>query len=361
MNFTNARVFTPNGVFRDGGFAVQNGVFCPPCGETRDLGGATVIPGLIDVHLHGAFGLDAARDGTEKLAQALARVGVTSFVPAAVALPPDRLAGFLDCVAGARHGGARVLGANLEGLFLAPSRAGAQQARFFALPQSEKVMRLARHPAVRLVTVAPELAGALSCVAELARAGVRVSLGHTDCAYDAACAAFDAGARHVTHLFNAMPALLHRAPGLIAAAAERPEVTAELICDGVHVHPAAVRAAFALFPRRIVPVSDCIEAGGMPDGAYTLGGQTVTVHGGACTLPDGTLAGSCVLLPEMVQRAVAFGAPREAVVYGATALAARAAGAQDIVGEIKPGLRADFLVCDEALWVREVWMDGRQI
>lgn len=357
MKFVNARVFTPDGVFRDGGFGVENGVFCDAGGEIRDLGGATVIPGLIDVHVHGAFGFDAARDGTEGLARALARIGVTSFVPAAAAMPRDALRAFLSRLAAPRHGGARVLGGYVEGLFLSPERAGAQESAYFAAPDDAEALALACHSAVRIVTVAPELAGAGTGIAALAT-GACVAVGHTACDYAQACAAFDAGARHVTHLFNAMPPLLHREPGVIAAAAERPYVTAELICDGVHVHPAAVRAAFALFPRRIVPVSDCIEAGGMPDGAYTLAGRAVTLRGGRCTLGTGTLAGSAVPLPEMVRRAVAFGVPREDVLWGATALAARVAGADDRVGAIRGGLCADFLVCDEGLRIREVWMNG---
>lgn len=360
MKFVNARVFTPDGVFRDGGFAAENGVFCDAGGETRDLGGATVIPGLIDVHVHGAFGFDTVRDGTEGLARALARIGVTSFVPTAAAQPRAALRTFLDGLAVPGQGGARVLGGYVEGLFLAPERAGAQQSAYFAAPDDVEALALARHSAVRLVTVAPELAGAQAGIAALA-AGACVAVGHTACDYAQACAAFDAGARHVTHLFNAMPPLRHREPGVIAAAAERQNVTAELICDGVHIHPAAVRAAFALFPRRIVPVSDCGEAGGMPDGTYTLGGREVTLQGGCCVLPDGTLAGSAVPLPEMVRRAVAFGVPREDVLWGATALAARVAGAADRVGAILSGLCADFLVCDEELNIREVWMNGVRI
>ena len=184
----------------------------------------------------------------------------------------------------------------------------------------------------------------------------RVSLGHSAAGYDAAMEAFEAGAGHVTHLFNAMPPLHHREPGIIGAALDS-GATAELICDGYHVHPSVVRAAFRLFGERLSLISDSLRCAGMPDGSYILGGQPILVREGQATLPDGTIAGSSISLMEGVRRAVSFGIPLEAAVYAASAAPAAAAGLD--AGVLARGRPADLVLLDRELRIQAVFVDGR--
>ena len=213
---------------------------------------------------------------------------------------------------------------------------------------------------MRIVDVAAELEGAATFT-EQAAGLCRVSVAHTDADYETACAAFDAGASHLTHLFNAMPPIHHRRPGVIGAASERENVTAELICDGLHVHPSAVRMAFRLFPGRICLVSDSLRCCGMPDGRYTLGGQELFLEGRLARLADGTIAGSATGLYDCMLQAIRFGIPREEAVAAATIRPARVIGAARELGSIEPGKLADFVVCDEDLRRRAVYLGGEQI
>jgi N-acetylglucosamine-6-phosphate deacetylase len=214
---------------------------------------------------------------------------------------------------------------------------------------------------IRIACVAPELPGAAAFARDVAATGVTVSAAHTEADYDQAAAGFDAGISHVTHLFNAMPPFLHRAPGVIGAAAERPGVTAEMITDGVHIHPSAVRAAFRLFgPERICLVSDAMSATGMADGDYFLGGQPVIVHRGRATLADGTIAGSTATLIHCLRTAVSMDIPLADAVRCATANPARVIGLKD-AGAIAEGLRADLLLCGGDLSLKTVLMGGEAL
>ena len=340
MRFENGLIFV-GGRFVSGGFSVEDGRFAHVLadaadGERVDLRGARVIPGLVDVHTHGNSGADFSDgdyDGLVKMAAYLAKNGVTSFAPASMTLPYDVLeTAFRTAVRLHRiapKGCARLLGNAAEGLR-------------------------------RIADVAPELSGAVEFTRR-ASEKCTVSVAHTDASYEEAAAVFDAGATHLTHLYNAKPGIHHRQPGPIGAASERESVTAELICDGHHVHPSAVRMAFRLFPNRVCLISDALRCCGMPDGQYTLGGQDVFLAGGVARLSDGTIAGSAANLYDCMRNAAAFGVPVEQAVLAATAIPAREIGRAGETGSIADGLPADFVVCDDTLARQAVYLGGERL
>ena len=211
---------------------------------------------------------------------------------------------------------------------------------------------------IRIVDIAPELEGAASFIREVS-GSCRVSAAHTDASYEEAAAAFDAGASHLTHLFNAMPPIRHREPGVIGAASERQNVTAELICDGFHIHPAIVRMAFKLFPGRLCLISDSMRCCGMPEGEYELGGQQVFVKDRQARLRDGTLAGATLNLYDDMVNAIRFGIPAEDAVLAATLLPAREVLIDKETGSLEEGKLADFLVCDGEWKLKRVYLGGR--
>lgn len=333
-----------------------------PGRDGLDAGGCYVLPGLVDIHTHGAAGgdfSDGASAALPVMADWYAAQGTTACLPTLMTLPEEALAGAVEGIAaGWPAEGTRCLGVHLEGPFLSPSRCGAQPAAHLQKPDPALLRRLDRRGTVRRVTLACELEGAMDFLRAAAGEYV-VSLGHSEADYETAMEAFRTGAGLVTHLYNAMPPLCHRAPGLIGAALDS-GAWAELICDGLHVHPAAVRAAFRLFGERLILISDSLRCAGLGDGTYTLAGQAVTVRQGRAALPDGTLAGSAISLLEGVRRAVGFGIPLEAAAYAASTAPARAIGAGDI-GAIAPGRRADLLVLDGALEVVQVYIGGRPV
>ena len=372
MVFQNALIFTPAG-FRRGGFTVENGRFVELFERSRpgavDLGGALVIPGLVDIHTHGAMGADFSdgdAEGLRRMAAYLASRGVTSFAPTSMTLPYETLsAAFATARALADKRPAdcaRVAGVHMEGPFFSEKKKGAQNGAYLKNPDFEGFRALFEGCGglVRIVDVAPELPGAADFAAK-ARELCTVSVAHTDASYEEASAVFEAGASHLTHLYNAMPGIHHRKPGPIGAASERETVAAELICDGLHVHPSAVRMAFRLFPGRICLISDSLRCCGMPDGEYELGGQQVFLSGGVARLADGTIAGAASDLYADVRNAVAFGIAREEAIRAATELPARELGRAGELGVIAPGALADFLVCGEDLALREVRIEGERI
>ena len=372
MLYDNARIFTPGGWMR-GGFRVEDGRFIellPGAAQGGiDLGGARVIPGLVDLHTHGNSGADfsdGSLTGLKTMAAFLARSGVTAFAPTTMTLPYERLAAAFDTARELRAARpahcARVLGVHMEGPFLAKKKKGAQNGAFLREPDFEAFLRLYRAcgELVRIVDIAPELPGAAAFAAR-AKAFCTVSVAHTDADYQQAAAVFDAGAGHLTHLFNAMPPIHHRSPGVIAAASEREGVTAELICDGLHVHPAAVRMAFKLFPGRICLVSDALRCCGMPDGAYETGGQTAFLRDGVARLGDGTIAGAASTLYEDMCNAIRFGIPEEEAIRAATIVPARELGAAGDLGSVEPGKLADFVVCGEDYALRQVYLGGVRV
>lgn len=372
MRYENGWIFA-DGRFVRGGFSVENGRFAHVLedipGPAEDLDGALVIPGLVDIHVHGCAGADFSDGdyaGLVRMARHLARRGVTSFAPASMTLPYDALDKAFHAAARLRReglaDGARLMGIQMEGPFLSREKRGSQNPAYLRLPDWDRFLRLydAAEGLLRIVDVAPELPGAVEFTRR-ASEKCRVSVAHTAAGYDQAAAVFDAGATHLTHLFNAMSGIHHRHPGPIGAASERENVTAELICDGIHVHPSAVRMAFRLFPGRICLISDALRCCGMADGSYSLGGQEILLSGGVARLTGGAIAGSAADLYQCMRRAVSFGIPREQAVWAATARPARVIGRESETGAIADGRAADFVICGGELEPEAVYLGGKRL
>lgn len=356
----------PDGTFAPGG--VRFGATIEEVGavegEGFDARGGYIVPGFLDIHTHGAMDRDFSdgRDGDiAAVSRYYASRGVTSFLATTMTLKEPVLRAAMERVrAFQRCGAAKCAGVNLEGPFLSYAKRGAQNPDNLHKPDAEMFLRLneASGGSIRLVTVAPEEEGAMDFIRRVSKE-CTVSLGHTEADYDTAMEAFDAGASHATHLFNAMPSLLHRAPGLIGAARDA-RATAEIICDGLHVHPSAVRCAFDLFGANLALISDSLRCAGMPDGDYELGGLPIVLSGGVARLKDGTIAGSSISVHNAVKNAVKFGMPLETAIAAATSVPARAAGLSGSVGSLKVGLCADLLVLDEKLNLQKIFIDGEE-
>ena len=367
MKISNAKVFI-DGAFVDGGIDFNAKITAVGEAVTggADANGCYLIPGLIDIHTHAAVGEDASDGepaGMPKMARYYAVRGVTSWCPTTMTLKEPELTKAMHVIRDFVRpaDGAKVAGVNLEGPFVSYEKRGAQNADNIHAPDAALFHRLneASGGIVRLITVAPEEAGAMEAIRAISRV-CTVSLGHTTADYDTAMAAYDAGASHATHLFNAMPALGHRAPGVIAAASDA-GATVELISDGLHIHPAVVRLTHRLFGDKLVLISDSLRCAGMPDGDYTLGGQPITMKDGKATLKGSdTLAGSSIHLLDGLRRAVAFGVPLEAAVTAATRTPAQVIGRDDI-GVLENGKCADFILLNQNLEIRAVFIDGTQI
>lgn len=329
-------------------------------GEVIDAEGLLVLPGLVDIHSHGAAGEDFSDgnpEGLKKILQYEKRCGITSYCPTSMTFPKERLRQIFASIKGARtEDGATVGGINMEGPFLDPAKKGAHVEKWIAAPDVAFVRELNQDAdgLVRLVTLAPNMDGAEEFIKEMHKE-VCISLGHTAADYDCASRAMKLGAHHVTHLYNAMQPFGHRAPGLIGAAMDDPECMVELICDGYHIHPSAIRAAFRMFgPERVILISDSMRATGMENGTYELGGQEVTVKDRKAVLKDGTLAGSATNLYGCMCKAVEFGIPLEQAIMAATANPARSIGIFDRVGSIRIGKQADLLLVSENLELKRV-------
>lgn len=329
-------------------------------GEVIDAEGLLVLPGLVDIHSHGAAGEDFSDgnpEGLKKILQYEKRCGITSYCPTSMTFPKERLRQIFASIKGAQtEDGATVVGINMEGPFLDPAKKGAHVEKWIAAPDVVFVRELNQDAdgLVRLVTVAPNMDGTEEFIKEM-HEEVCISLGHTAADYDCASRAMKLGAHHVTHLYNAMQPFGHRAPGLIGAAMDDPECMVELICDGYHIHPSAIRAAFRLFgPERVILISDSMRATGMKNGTYELGGQEVTVKDRKAVLKDGTLAGSATNLYGCMCKAVEFGIPLEQAIMAATANPARSIGIFDRVGSIRIGKQADLLLVSENLELKRV-------
>lgn len=338
-------------------------------GEVLDVSGKYVIPGLIDIHTHGAVGKDSSdgeADGLEAMSRFYASRGITSWCPTTMTLPEteltkamERVREFADRQQKLEGLHAFCLGVHLEGPFLSYAKKGAQAAQHLRKPDPDMLKRLNEVSGgrVRMVTVAPEEDEGFAFIREASKQ-CAVSLGHSVADYTTAAGAFEAGASHVTHMYNAMNSLHHRDPGIIGAAYDV-GVTVELICDGLHLHPAVIRMTEAMFRDRITLISDSMRCAGMPDGEYSLGGQPVFVRNGKAVLEDGTLAGSSITLMDALRNVVCFGFPLERAVRYATSLPASVVGADQYLGKISEGYRADLLVLDEKLNPETVIVGGR--
>lgn len=329
-------------------------------GEIIDAEGLLVLPGLVDVHSHGAAGEDFSDgdpEGLKKILRYERSCGITSYCPTSMTFPKERLRQIFASIKGAQtEEGAKVVGINMEGPFLDPVKKGAHVEEWITAPDAAFVRELNQDAdgLVRLVTLAPNMDGAEEFIKEM-HEEVCISLGHTAADYDCASRAMKLGAHHVTHLYNAMQPFGHRAPGLIGAAMDDPECMVEMICDGYHIHPSAIRAAFRLFgPERVILISDSMRATGMKNGTYELGGQEVTVKDRKAVLKDGTLAGSATNLYGCMCKAVEFGIPLEQAIMAATANPARSIGIFDQVGSIRIGKQADLLLVSKNLELKRV-------
>ena len=339
-------------------------------GRMLDASGCYVIPGLVDVHFHGCVGedfSDASPEGLQRMADFELSQGVTYICPAGMTLPEDQLTAICRNAAAHRAknaGGAQLVGLHLEGPFLSTAKKGAQNGDFLHDPDSAMLRRLqkAAEGCVKLVTVAPEQPGGMDFIRAAVADGIAVSVGHTTADYDTAAAAFAAGADHATHLYNGMPPLHHRSPGVIGAAFDDPKVQVELICDGIHIHSSVVRATFRLFgAERVILISDSLRATGMPDGQYPFGGQEIEVHGNRATIlghPE-TLAGSVTSLMGCLRQAVAFGVPLADAVRAASYNPARSIGIDRQAGSLDTGKEASLILLDrEDLSIRAIVFQG---
>lgn len=325
-----------------------------------------LVPGYVDIHCHGGGGA-AFADGAKAARTALAyhrRHGTTRSVLSLVTAGIEELTGQVRALAQFCTAEPLVLGIHLEGPFLSPDHRGAHDESLLTSPEPADVDALvaAAQGHLAQVTIAPELPGARAAIERFRRAGVRVAVGHSAVDYEQAGAAFDAGASILTHAFNAMQPIHHRAPGPVLAAVEHPDVTCEVINDGVHVHPRVVRLLHDLAGQNVAYVTDAMAAAGGPDGAYELGGLAVTVTDGVPRLDEtGSIAGSTLTMDAAVRQAVQIGIPLPDAVTAATITPARALGLAHRFGALAPGYAADAVLLDPELGVEQVWADGQVV
>lgn len=388
MIIKNVKVYTPQKNFVPGVVVTRDGrIHDVLLGEdisvnaseeepVLDGEGSFCFPGMIDLHFHGCKGYDfcdGTKEAVEEIAKYEASIGVTAIAPATMTLPVDELCDILANGAAYRaeqqnksvKKEADLVGVNMEGPFISEAKKGAQDARNI-IPCDTAVYRKFQEAAdglVKFIGIAPEEGDAVSFIEEV-KGEVSVSLAHTNADYETAKKAFDAGADHAVHLYNAMPAFTHREPGVVGAVADSEHVMAEIICDGVHIHPATVRTTFKMMGEdRMILISDSMRAAGMPDGQYTLGGQDVNVKGNKATMVlDGALAGSVTTLPDCVRTVVKeMGISLETAIACATINPARSLGIDALYGSVEQGKKADLVLWDENLQLVHVIKDGEVI
>ncbi len=338
--------------------------------EDFDASGLYVIPGFIDTHDHGCVGVEFAAEDEdfEKARVWLARQGITGLAPTVRALP------IKDCIAAEKNilreakkpsKGARILGIHVEGPFVSQNRRGAMcPPDITCEPEALKEMAQAAEGMLKIMTMAPERENALEVIRAAGELGVKISLGHSEAEYETAEAAIEAGADRITHVFNAMRPLYHRHTGILGAALTDDRVTCEMICDFVHLDEAAVRLVYRLKGAdRITIISDSGCMTGLGDGEYRVGdkGQLRIVKNGVCTTPEGTIAGSCVSMLAGAKNLLSMGIPLEEVSVMGSLNPAKALGAADLVGSLEEGKAADFVVCDDKLNIKAVFIDGKKI
>jgi N-acetylglucosamine-6-phosphate deacetylase len=335
--------------------------------ELIDGRGHLLVPGMIDVHIHGANGFDMM-DGTvesiQEVSRACASSGCTSFLATSVSSTIEELQEMIrsvKCAAG-REVGAKIAGIHLEGPYLNPKRKGMQNEKYLRHPNLEEMKMIFQEAGslIKMVTIAPELPGGMELISFLKEKGVVIAIAHSDATYEEAKQAFTAGASHVTHCFNGMPPIHHRDPGLIVAAFEEKHVSLQAIVDNVHLHPAIIRLMHRLKgPEGMVLITDALQAMGMGDGQYMFGGHHVTVSGGIARLDDGTLASSTVTMNEALRYTVETGISLVDAVQMASTTPANILGLKQ-KGEISAGFDADLVLLDDEFQV--LWtMVGGQI
>lgn len=324
-----------------------------------------IVPGFVDIHTHGAVGGDFSDGKPEDIPKMLdyyASCGVTSLLPTTMTLSEQEITRAIRTISLCDYsGGAKIAGINIEGPFLSSEKNGAQASFNIKKPDISMFDRLyaACGGIIKLVTLACEEEGAEEFIRHVSRKCV-VSLGHSAADYDTAMSAYKSGASHATHLFNAMSPLAHRQPGIVGAAFDS-NASVELICDGLHIHPAVVRMVFGMFADRVNLISDSLRCSGMPEGVYPFGGQEIELKNGkACVKGTDTLAGSTISVADAVRNLVSFGIPLETAVYAASTAPADAIGCGNI-GRLKAGACADIVVLNKQLEITAVYIDGRRI
>ena len=374
---TGARILTPAGEWPRGWIAVADGRITamgqgkPPerrhaGADVLDASGLVALPGFVDLHVHGAVGvdvMDADPDGLRRMARFFARHGVTAWLPTTMTASARDLERALEAVAevlGPVERGATVLGAHLEGPYLSKARKGAQDPALIRVAERAEATRLLDTGIVRLLALAPEVEGNRWLIAEAVERGVTVAAGHTDATYDQAVRAVADGVRHVTHAFNAMRPLRHREPGMLGAALTLPELVCELVADNVHVHPAVMRLLLqAKGPGGVVLVTDAVRATGLPDGAYQVGDRPAIHMDGAIRLADGTLAGSVLTLDRALHNLqAATGRPLAELWATTSRNAARAIGVDGAKGSLEADKDADLVLLDPDLGVVATVAEG---
>ena len=377
MIIRNGKIFHANVQFVDADILLENGKIAKVApvgtleGEGIDASGKYVTPGFVDIHTHGCAGADFCDtvDGSTKYIEDMSKYygsqGVTTFLGTTMAFSEDILENILKTARtlfNKEGNGAVMRGVNMEGPFFNKEKKGAQAEKYIISPNQEMFDRLdeASGNNIRLVDIAPELEGSIEFI-EYASKKCTVILAHTSAKYEQAKAGYAAGASHLTHIFNAMPAFTHRAPGVVGAASDD-AAHVEMISDGIHLHPAVVRAVFQWFGKdRVCLISDSMRACGMPNGEYSLGGQKVIMKDGLATLENGTIAGSATCLAECLRKAVSFGVPMEDALKASTINPAQAVGLFDELGSITEGKRADVLILDETLHPEHIFIGGKEL
>lgn len=363
----NGSVFTEKFIFENKDIAISDGKIIEIAdwgclntdvskAEVIDVAGMMIIPGLVDIHFHGCVGYDFC-DGTEEAISNMAAYekskGIVAICPATMTLSRNQLiaicnnAGNYETKDSEKE--AKLRGINLEGPFISKNRLGAQNPKYVHNADIKFLQELIKAAGglPKLITVAPETEGAMDFIRQM-KDEIRISIGHTMADYDVAVMAYKEGAKHATHLYNAMPGMTHREPGVVAAARDSRDVTVEIICDGIHIHPAVVRATFEMFgDNRVILISDSMRACGMPDGEYELGGLPVIKKGSEARLETGELAGSVTNLYDCMVNAIRFGVPKEKAIKAATYNPAKAIGIEKEYGTINKGNSADILLIDE--------------
>jgi len=374
------KIITPYRTLEDGFIKVKNGIIVSvgekkqvkkADAETLDLHNSLIVPGFIDIHTHGIAGvdtMDAKEESIRKMSIVNAAHGVTAFLPTTVCAPYNALINVIKTVVNVKRKQnmkAKVLGLNLEGPFISPKKLGAMDPNYARPPSIKEFDKLwkASDGLIKLITIAPEVSGALELVRHVTSRGVTVAMGHSYASYQETMDCIRAGARHTTHLFNAMRAYGHREPGIVGAVLESAVVSTEVIADLIHLHPTTLRLTCAMKPEdKVVLVTDAIQATDMPDGMYKLGKKEIYVKKGVSRLADGTLAGSTLTMEKAVRNMVfEVGVPLEQAVAMATVNPAKVLGIENEVGSLESGKCADFAVLDKNLNVVSTFVDGKAV
>jgi N-acetylglucosamine-6-phosphate deacetylase len=373
----NGKIVLPDSVVTDKALAfdTESGKICglvqavPADAKTIDAAGAFVAPGLVDIHIHGYLGedtCDAKPEGIKKMAVGVAQNGVTAFLPTTMTVEKEQIVAALNAVRSLKEesktwDGAEILGVHAEGPFINPSKKGAQAEENILTPDADFIIENA--DVIKSVTLAPEMDADHACIKKLAaESDVLVSMGHTDAKFEEAVSAVKDGVKHATHLFNAMSALAHRNPGVVGAALACDEVSVEVIADTFHINPGLYSIVAKAKGDKMVLITDCTRAGGMPDGEYDLGGQPIFLKGIECRLADGTIAGSVLKLNHAVKNVLTYtDLPVHEVFHMASLNPARAIGCASRIGSLEQGKDADIIIADENINIIRTIKKGRTI